>query len=58
MDTIRLNPKYKRIESELIRNNQDNLHKDSGANAFVKLNAHMIAQGLQLAEESLDKNED
>ena len=58
MNTIRLKPKYQKIEKELIRNNQDNLRSDKAINAFVKMNALMIAQGLQLAEEySEDKTE-
>lgn len=57
MDTIRLKPKYQKIEKELIRNNEDTIHKNSQSNAFIKLNAHMIAQGLQLAEEISDNQE-
>lgn len=43
--------KYKEIEQELIRYNTDRLHAKSPINDFVKLNARMITQGLQLAEE-------
>lgn len=54
MNTIRLKPKYEKIRKELIRNNEDDLHKNSPMNGIIKLNALMIAQGLQLSEEYSD----
>lgn len=58
MDTIKLRPEYKKIENELIRNNIDHFHKDAPQNAFIQMNAHMIAQGLQLAQDALDEQND
>ena len=56
MDTIKLTPKYQKIENELIRNNEDVLHKNSPTNELIKKTAHMVAQGLQLAEKYSDDN--
>lgn len=55
MNTIKLKPKYEKIRKDLIRNNEDSLHRDSAINNFIKLNAQMIAQGLQLSEECSDE---
>lgn len=54
MKTIRLKPKYEKIKNELIRNNEDPLHRNSDYNIIVKHNAEMIAEGLQLLEEYSD----
>ena len=58
MNTIRLKPKYEKIKKDLIRNNEDTLHRNSDYNKLVKHHALMIAQGLQLSEEYSEKPND
>lgn len=58
MNTIRLKPKYEKIKKDLIRNNEDTLHRNSDYNKLVKHYALMIAQGLQLSEEYSEKPND
>lgn len=59
MRDFKLEPKFAKIEKELVDTHKDPLKgsKDN-FNIFVKANAHMIAQGLQLYEKSLDNQED
>ena len=58
MNTIHLKPKYEKIMKELIRNNEDSLHRNSDYNKIVKHQSLMIAQGLQLSEEYSDNQND
>lgn len=59
MSKIILKPKFATIKNKLIEANKDPLKSSKDTfNSFVIANAEMVAQGLQLYEESLEKNED
>ncbi len=58
INSIKLNSKYDSIRKKLITANKDNLHSNSDYNKFVGFYAKMVAEGLQLAEESATKDND
>lgn len=58
MNKIQLKPKFTKIKNQLIEANKDPLKSNKDAfNSFVFSNAEMIAQGLQLYEESMNNKE-
>ncbi len=52
INSIKLNEKYDKIRKKLVAANKDNLHSNSDYNKFVEFYAKMVAEGLQLADES------
>lgn len=55
---IQLKPKYEKIRQKLVQSHTTLGSRDSSAKTFVELNASMVAEGLQLLEETSATKED